>query len=80
LIILEKVRGNIDIFILRAILLLEVDFNNLNKIIFNGRVLPQLEMKKEIPYEIIGRRRGQSSLDVALNKKLVADCRIFVCR
>ena len=70
---LKKVRRNINISKLRAILLLEADFNSLNKIVFNGRVLPRLEMKKKIPYEIVGRRRGQSSLHVTLNKKLVVD-------
>ena len=56
--ILEKVREDIEVFKSRAILLLKADFNSLNKIVFNGRVLPRLEMKKEIPYEIIGGRRG----------------------
>ena len=55
---LEKVRENIEISKLRAIFLLEAVFNGLNKIVFNGRVLPSLEMKKEIPYEIMSRRRG----------------------
>ena len=55
---LEKVRENIEVSKLRAILLLEADFNSLNKTVFNGRVLLRLEIKKEIPYEIIGRRRG----------------------
>ena len=40
---LEKERGNINIAKLIAILLLEADFNELNKIIFNLRVLPTLE-------------------------------------
>ena len=70
---LEKVRGNIDMFKLRAILLLKANFNSLNKIIFNRRVLLRLKAKKEILYEIMSRRRGQSSLHIALNKKLVAD-------
>ena len=71
---LEKVRGNIEVSKLRAILFLKADFNSLNKIIFNRRVLPYLENKKEIPYKIIYRRRDQSLLHIALNKKLVADC------
>ena len=56
---------------LRTILLLEADINALNKIVFNGRVIPRIETAKTIPYEVISRRRGQSSLHVALNKKLV---------
>ena len=70
---LEKEAGNINMDKLRAILLLEVDFNALNKIVFNGRVILRIKIAKTIPYEVIGRRRGQSSLHVALNKKLVCN-------
>ena len=70
---LEKSAGNVQVSKLRAILLLEVDFNALNKIVFNNRTLPLLEANRSIPYEIIGGRRGQSSLHIALNKKLVYD-------
>ena len=55
---LEKVRGNIEVSKLRAILVLEVDFNDLNKKVFNRRVLPRLELKKEIPFENMSGRRG----------------------
>jgi hypothetical protein len=72
-IMLEKSAGNVQVSKLRAILLLEADFNALNKIVFNNRTLPSLEANGSIPYEIIGGRRGQSSLHVALNKKLVYD-------
>ena len=58
---------------MRAILLLEVDFNSLNKIIYNYRVLPKLEANKAIPYKVISSRKGQSSQHVALNKKLIYD-------
>ena len=72
-IMLEKVARNINVAKLRAILLLEADLNALNKIIFNGRAIPRIETSKTIPYEVIGRRRRQSSLHVALNKKLVCN-------
>jgi len=58
LIILEKEVENVDVAKLRAILLLEKDFDRLNKIIFNNRILPKLEQDKVIPAEIIGERRG----------------------
>ena len=54
---LEKVAGNIDVQKLRAILLLEADFNALHKIIFNNRLIPKLEEAETIPIEIIGGRR-----------------------
>ena len=54
---LEKTRGIIRIDKLRAVLLLEADFNRINKIHYNIRVLPKLERRQLIPYEIIGGRR-----------------------
>ena len=58
---------------MRAILLLKVDFNVINKIIFNTRLIPTLEAKDMIPREIIGGRRGISAIYIALNKKLLVD-------
>ena len=58
---------------LRAILLLELDFNRVNKIICNSRVFPRLEAYRDIPYEVIGDIIVQSSQHVALNKKLMRD-------
>ena len=55
-IMLEKVVGNIDVQKLRAILLLEADFNTLYKIVFNDRLIPKLEETETIPMEIIGGR------------------------
>ena len=72
-VILEKIRRQIDISKLRVILLLEADFYDLNKLVFNIRLILSLEHKKAIPYEIIGRRRGHSAIHVALNKRLVLD-------
>ena len=56
-IMLKKSKSNILVSKLRAILLLEANFNRLNKIIYNRRVLPKLELNRTIPYEVIGRRR-----------------------
>ena len=55
---LEKSEGNVYITKLRALLLLEADFNTLNKIVFNSRTLPTIEASRTIPYKIIGDRRG----------------------
>jgi len=70
---LKKSEGNVYITKLRALLLLKAEFNTLNKIIFNNRALPTIEASKTILYEIIGGRRGQSLIYIALNKKLVCD-------
>ena len=55
---LEKQENNILAKKLRANLLIEADFNTLNKIIFNTQLIPTLEVKQLIPKEIIGGRRG----------------------
>ena len=57
-VMLEKVAGNINVQKLRAILLLEADFNALHKIVFNNRLIPKLEEVDAIPVEIIGGRRA----------------------
>ena len=70
---LEKVAGNINVQKLRAILLLEADFNALYKIVFNNRLIPKLEEVDAIPVEIIGGRRAQVATHLTLSKKLIAD-------
>ena len=54
---MKKSEGNVYVTKLRAFLLLEVDFNALNKIVFNIRALLTIEASRTIPYEIIGGRR-----------------------
>jgi len=71
--VLEKSPGNLRVEKLRAILLLEADYNGLHKINFNGRLMPRLEAMSSILQEIIGGRRSQAATHLALNKKLIAD-------
>ena len=59
---LEKSLGIINITKLRAILLLEADFNTIHKIIFNIRILLSLEYNKLIIDKIIGSRHGESAI------------------
>ena len=70
---LEKAEGIIDVKKLRAIFLLEVDFNATHKIIFNNRLIPNLEATNVIPGEVIGGRRSQATTHLALDKKLIVD-------
>ena len=72
-VILEKAEGIADVKKLRAILLLEVDFNAGHKIIFNNRLIPTLEATNTIPGEVIGGRRSQAATHLALDKKLILD-------
>ena len=72
-VILEKSPSNLNTEKLRAILLLEVDFNTLYKIIFNNRMMLVLEVREEILQEIISSRRIQAATHLVLNKKLIID-------
>ena len=51
---LEKKLENMDARKLKAILLLEADFNAANKIIFNMRLIPAIKQSNLISNEIIG--------------------------
>ena len=70
---LEKSVGNFNAQKLRAILLLEADFNAMHKIIFNNRLAPNIEAANAIPVEAIGGRRSQAATQLALDKNLIAD-------
>ena len=70
---LEKKANNILVAKLCVILLLEADFNIVNKILFNTRIIPQIKQYEEIPKEIVGSRRLKSAIHIAINKKLMAD-------
>ena len=50
-----KKPNDISVSKLQAILLLEADFNATNKIIFNTRVIPQIERQNKISREIVSR-------------------------
>ena len=69
----EKSPEQISVSKLRAILLLEVDFNAVNKIVFNTRLLPTIERSGSIPTELVEGHYSQSSLHLALEKKLAAN-------
>ena len=73
---LEKKQGEINVFKLRGILLLDADFNAIYKITFNTRLIPTVEAKDMIPREIMGERRGISVIYIALNKKLLVDSKL----
>ena len=57
--ILEKSKRITLVSKLRVILLLEANFNSLNKIIYNCRVMPKLEERRAILCKIIGGKKEQ---------------------
>ena len=61
-VILEKKPGVINALKLQVILLLEADFNGLNKIIFNNWLILIIERVHVIPHEIIRGRRYQLAI------------------
>jgi hypothetical protein len=73
LVMLEKSAGDVNVQKLRVILLLEADFNVMHKIIFNSRLIPSIEAANAIPMEVIGDRRSQAAIYLALDKKLIVD-------
>ena len=70
---LEKSAGNVNVQKLRAILLLEADFNAMHKIIFNNRLIPSIEASDAISMKVIGGRRSQVPTHLVLDKNLIAD-------
>ena len=70
---LEKEPGVIKVDKLRAILLMEADFNFFNGLMFAGRMMRRAEARQGIPKEIYGGRKNHEAIEVALNRKLIAD-------
>jgi len=72
-IILEKKPGAINIDLLRAILLIEADFNAAMKLLIGHRMICNAIKHKGIPLECFGSRPGHTAIQVSLNRCLVAD-------
>ena len=70
---LEKIPGVIKVEKLRAILLMEADFNFLNKLHFGHRLMKQCEENNRFPQELYGSRENMSAGEVAVNRRLVID-------
>jgi len=72
-VILEKKPGAINIDLLRAILLMEADFNAAMKILVGHRMICNAIKSEAIPVECFGSRPGHTAIQVSLNRCLVAD-------
>ena len=72
-VMLEKIKVDTRVDKLRAILLVEADFNQLNKLMFGHRMINQAEANNRIPEEAYGNRATLSSIQVAVNRRLVID-------
>jgi hypothetical protein len=70
---IEKVAGVIKVEKLRAILLMEADFNFFNGLMFAKRMMHQAEEQERIPLECYGSRKNYEAIDVAVNRRLIGD-------
>jgi hypothetical protein len=70
---LEKMAGVIKVEKLRAILLMEANFNFFNGLMYAGRMMHQAELLHRIPAECYGSRKNHEAIEVAVNWRLVAD-------
>ena len=72
-VMLEKEAGNIRVDKLRAILLMEADFNFVNKLLFGHRLVKQIESYNRFPDELYGSRTSLTAILVAINRRLMID-------
>jgi hypothetical protein len=70
---LEKTAGVIKVDKLRAILLMEADFNFFTGLMFASRMMHQAEQFGRIPLECYGSRKTHEAIKVAINWHLIAD-------
>ena len=72
-VMIKKVKGDIRVDKLRALLLIEADFNSLNKLIFSIRIIKASEQHRRMSEEIFGSRNNLSAILVVVNRRLVTD-------
>ena len=60
-VMLEKVAGNVNVDKLRAILLMEADFNFVNKLMFGSRLIRWITDKGRLPKELYGGLNNRSA-------------------
>ena len=72
-VMLEKEKGVIRVDKLRAILLMEADFNFANKLIFGSRMVRRAIHNKEIPKECYGSVPAHEAIEVGINRRLLLD-------
>ena len=65
--------GNIKVNKLHTILIMEADFNFLNKLIFGHRMIRQAKVHHQIPEKLYGSLTFLTSILVAINRYFVID-------
>ena len=72
-VMLEKFKGVTKVDKLRAILLIEADFNFINKLMFGSRLIKQCTKYENFPKELFGGLANKSAQEVSVNRRLVLD-------
>ena len=70
---LKKIKGNTNVEKIRGILLVEVEYNFLNKLLLGVRLMRSVELRNSFPEELGGSRERHEEINVAWNRKLVGD-------
>ena len=70
---LEKIAGNNRVNKLRAMLLMEADFNCLNKLIFGHCLVKQVELHNRLPDELYGSCAKLTAITAVVNRRLTID-------
>ena len=73
MVMLEKKAGVILVSKLWAILLMEANFNFVNKEIYGQQMMSFAEDHDQIPAECYGSRKHHEAINVALNQCLIGD-------
>ena len=58
---------------LKALLLMEVDFSSLDKLIFSSKMTSSAKLKKRIPEELFGGPENLFAVQVVINRRSVID-------
>ena len=72
-VMLEKIENVIRVDKLRAILLMEADFNFINKLVFGHKMVQQCERFLRFPEELYGSRNNHSAVEVGVNRRLTLE-------
>jgi len=72
-VMLEKIKNNIRVNKLRAILLMEADFNFVNKLMFGHRLMAHTHRHHRLPKELYGGLQNKSAQEVGINRRLTLD-------
>ena len=68
-----KIKGNINVDKLRAILLMEADYNFVSKLLLGVRLMHAIEGRKGFPEELGGSRKNHEAVYKALNQRITSD-------